>query len=66
MSLISPNFDVKSIIFPQFLPEAFPQIAGKSPGRDKIHTGGTAMGAASQLPGGVHVAGYCTHNRSYT
>ena len=31
MSLISPNFDVKSIIFSQFWPGAFPKIAGKSP-----------------------------------
>ena len=31
MSLISPKFDVKSIIFSQFWPGAFPKIAGKSP-----------------------------------
>ena len=31
MLLISPNFDVKSIIFSQFWPGAFSQIAGKSP-----------------------------------
>ena len=29
--LISPNFDVKSIIFSQFWPGAFPKTAGKSP-----------------------------------
>ena len=31
MSLISPNFDVKSIIFPNFGQGPFPKIAGKSP-----------------------------------
>ena len=31
MSLISPNFDVKSIIFPQFWPRAFPQNCWKKP-----------------------------------
>ena len=31
MSLISPNFAVKSIIFSQLWPGAFPKIAGKSP-----------------------------------
>ena len=31
MSLISPNFVVKSIIFSQFWPGAFSKIAGKSP-----------------------------------
>ena len=33
MSLISPNFDVKSIIFSQLWPGAFPKIAGNSPER---------------------------------
>ena len=37
MSLISPNFDVLSIIFPQFWPGAFSQIAGKSPESVKIN-----------------------------
>ena len=32
MSLISPNFDVKSIIFPNFGQGPFPKIAGKGPG----------------------------------
>ena len=32
MSLISPNFAVKSIIFPNFGQGSFPKIAGKSPG----------------------------------
>ena len=31
MSLISPNFDVKSIIFPTFGQGPIPKIAGKSP-----------------------------------
>ena len=31
MPLISPNFDVKSIIFPNFGQGPFPKIAGKSP-----------------------------------
>ena len=31
MSLISPNFDVKSITFPNFGQGPFPKIAGKSP-----------------------------------
>ena len=31
MLLISPNFDVKSIIFSQFWPGAFPQNCWKSP-----------------------------------
>ena len=31
MSLISPNFDVKWIIFPNFGQGVFPKIAGKSP-----------------------------------
>ena len=31
MLLISPNFAVKSIIFPNFGQEPFPKIAGKSP-----------------------------------
>ena len=31
MSLISPNFDVKLIIFSQFWPGPFPKIAGNSP-----------------------------------
>ena len=31
MSLISLNFDVKSIIFPNFGQGPFPKIAGKSP-----------------------------------
>ena len=30
MSLISTNFDIKSIIFPNFGQEPFPKIAGKS------------------------------------
>ena len=30
-SLFSPNFDVKSIIFPNFGQGPFPKIAGKSP-----------------------------------
>ena len=30
MSLISPNFDVKLIIFPYFNQGPFPKIAGKS------------------------------------
>ena len=33
MSLISPNFDVKSIIFSQFWPGSFPKIAGNSPAK---------------------------------
>ena len=33
MSLISPNFDVKSTIFPNFSQEPFPKIARKSPVR---------------------------------
>ena len=32
MSLISPNFDVKSVIFPNFGQRPFPKIAGKSSG----------------------------------
>ena len=31
MPLISPNFDVKSIIFPNFGERPFPKIAEKSP-----------------------------------
>ena len=31
MSLLSPNFDVKSVIFPNFGQGPFPKIAGKSP-----------------------------------
>ena len=31
MSLISPNFDVKSIFFPNFGQGPFPQNAGKGP-----------------------------------
>ena len=31
MSLISPNFDVKSVIFPDFGQGPFPKTAGKSP-----------------------------------
>ena len=31
MSFISPNFDVKSISFPNFGQGHFPKIAGKSP-----------------------------------
>ena len=31
MSLISPNFDVKSIIFPNFGQGPFPKITGKKP-----------------------------------
>ena len=31
MLSISPNFDVKSVIFSQFWPVAFSKIAGKSP-----------------------------------
>ena len=31
MSLIFPNFDVKSIIFPNFGQGPFPKITGKSP-----------------------------------
>ena len=34
MSLISPNFDVKSIIFPQFWPGAFSQNCSKKPWLD--------------------------------
>ena len=33
MLLISPNFDVKSIIFPNFDQGPFPKIAGKGPTR---------------------------------
>ena len=36
MSLISPNFDVKLIIFPNFGQRPFPKIAGKSPGRGHV------------------------------
>ena len=36
MSLISPNFDVKSIIFPNFGQGPFPKIAGKSPDVTKM------------------------------
>ena len=32
VSLISPNFDVESIIFPNFGLGPFPKIAGKCPG----------------------------------
>ena len=31
MSLISPNFDVKLIIFPNFGQDPFPKTAGKGP-----------------------------------
>ena len=43
MSLISPNFDVKSIIFPSFGKGPFPKIAGKSPvisGRSRTYAKG--------------------------
>ena len=33
MSIISPNFDVKSIFFPNFGQGPFPKIAGKGPVR---------------------------------
>ena len=33
MALISPNFDVKSIFFPNFGQGPFPKIAGKGPGK---------------------------------
>ena len=36
VSLISPNFDVKSIIFPNFGQGPFPEIAGKSPDRPGV------------------------------
>ena len=32
--VVSPNFDVKWIIFPNFGQGPFPKIAGKSPGMD--------------------------------
>ena len=35
MSLISPNFDVKLIIFPNFGQGPFPKIAGKGPVQDE-------------------------------
>ena len=36
MSLISPNFAVKSIIFLNFGQGPFPNIAGKSPGMQRV------------------------------
>ena len=40
LSLISPNFDVKLIIFSQFGQGPFPKIAGKSPRYEsyRVHT----------------------------
>ena len=35
MSLFSPNFDAKSIIFPNFGQGLFPKIAGKGPDIEK-------------------------------
>ena len=44
MSLISPNFDVKSIIFPNFGQGPFHKIAGKSPDGPIFNTGGGGGG----------------------
>ena len=38
MSLISPNFDVKSIIFPNFGQGPFPKIARKGPAKPRPAT----------------------------
>ena len=65
MWLISPNFMLSGSFFPNFGQGPFPQIAGKSPGKDNILTGGTAMGAASQLPGGCSFPGGQTHPGSW-